>query len=886
MNMHSRVERQLRRATLVGPFFAPEGQNDWFPTPLDGATHVPARFRLAGKAVPVKRVRFSGNLLDLEQHMGPLASLEANGRRKLLDYARWRMAVFGNVGLDIAGRRSLGYVMWQVETPVDGTLSVAYSGMCSAWWVDGREVYATRGNNGGPVPAFQHRFNVPLAKGSHVICLRGMSEHLDWKLYLPVLKWRAGIDDEARIDRAARWRNYGNSLVRIEERPRPTGTIQGIATETYEANLAMQGVDARWLSVVNDYGEPLFKSRHLPMARDASPDLEQRLKEWVQLLHARRVAVMSWYPLILNRVAWQRHPDWRQAYLVPPPPGSVHRKLTCCFNSPYGDALIKFVIEAIRKFDLDGFWFDGSSLSPIWHPSRPSVSCVCRHCRAKFRSATGLELPERYDWSREEFRRWVQWRYDTHAAYWQRLTDEVHKAEPHAGIVFNHYHREDIGWNTAVPLMPFGKGFVSGTEADWEPLRGAFYTRLMRAYGRADTEVWLPMGRGRQGMAHGKSAVFSPRPILDFAAACATAGGHCSVGGAELGVEGPTVGLLARELKPRAPYLNLPSIPHIALHVSQQTETFVFGRNPDFTRKVWHDYAWQSYTGWHHLLAFAGLTCDVVFDARLKAAALRKYPVLIMPMAVALTRAQFESVMAYVRAGGTLITGPWFALQDEWGEAGAGYPLGDRRLFPFGQTFPAWSDIEKRPDLAFTVPGFAAVKAHALADLAQIPRRVSLKLSAGNPAMRVSRCGRGRILQSAFDWGSLFRFSPARSVATAFRSLHEALDIEPPLVELAGDACDLILGVFRKDSRTVVAHVQHFPPPWETLAAQDMAPPPRGPVVLRWNGPRPESVFLALPGPGRYLGPVARDKAASLIAIPPFVRGQVVEIRHEKGAAG
>lgn len=858
-----RVDRQLRRPTLVGPFFAPKGESAWFPIPLDGAARMPARFRVAGRSAPVKGVRLSGEVLDLARHMGLPAP---DG---------------------IGGPRNLNCVLlWRIDTPAEGTLSVTYSGISSVWRVDGREVYATRNGNGGPVPNFQHRFKTTLAAGRHLICLRGAGAAHDLKIHLPVLRWRADFDEEVRSDRAAGWRDYCRSIVRIEERPRATGAIHGVPTEIFEAALAAQGADARWLSVVNDYGEPLFKSRHLPMAPDAGPEIEARIREWVEILHSRRVAAMSWYPLTLNRVAWETHPDWRQAYLVPPPKGSVHLKLTCCFNSPYGGALIRFAIEAIRKFGLDGFWFDGSSLSPIWYPSRPSISCVCRHCRARFRRETGLEIPGRYDWRREEFRHWVQWRYDTHAAYWQRLVDEVHKAEPRAAIVFNHYHREDIGWNTAVPLAPFGKGFVSGTEADYEPLKGAFYTRLMRAYGRPDTEVWMGMSRGRHAVAHGKSVVFSPRPLLDFAVACATAGGHCSHGGAELGVEGAAVGMIARELKPRAPYLDLPSVPQIALHISQQTETFVFGRNPDFTSERWRDHAWKSLTGWHHLLAFAGLCCDVVFDAHLRAAALEKYPALLMPMAVALTRAQFESVMAYVRAGGTLITGPWFALRDEWGEAGAGYPLGDRSLFPFGQVFPEWPDIERRPELVFTAPGFAAVKACALADLPRPLRSASLKLSAGNPAMRVSQCGRGRILQSAFDWGSLFRLSPAESTVRAFRTLYRALGIEPPVVELAGDACDLILGVFRKDSRTVVAHVQHFPPPWETLAAQDMAPPPRGPVVLRWNGPRPESVFLALPGPGRYLGPVARDKAASLIAIPPFVRGQVVEIRHEKGAAG
>ena len=113
--------------------------------------------------------------------------------------------------------------------------------MSSVWRVDGREVYATRNGNGGPVPNFQHRFKTTLAAGRHLICLRGAGAAHDLKIHLPVLRWRADFDEEVRSDRAAGWRDYCRSIVRIEERPRATGAIHGVPTEIFEAALAAPG---------------------------------------------------------------------------------------------------------------------------------------------------------------------------------------------------------------------------------------------------------------------------------------------------------------------------------------------------------------------------------------------------------------------------------------------------------------------------------------------------------------------------------------------------------------------------------------------------------------------------------------------------------------------
>ncbi len=167
-------------------------------------------------------------------------------------------------------------------------------------------------------------------------------------------------------------------------------------------------------------------------------------------------------------------------------------------------------IELLRKFDFDGIWFDVISFAFVVRAG--PVSCVCRHCAREFRKAAGC-LPDAYDWSRPEFRRWVGGATIC-STYWQRLTDAVRRAVPEAAIVFNHYHRENTNWHSGIHAGAVRQGFHQRFRADSEPLR-AFYTRLMRAYSRPDTEV-DGHGPGSQTDDPGPSA--APAPDVGFRA--------------------------------------------------------------------------------------------------------------------------------------------------------------------------------------------------------------------------------------------------------------------------------------------------------------------------------------------------------------------------------
>ncbi|MCM8769191.1 MAG: beta-galactosidase trimerization domain-containing protein [Candidatus Omnitrophica bacterium] len=837
------IGKLLKEWTLVGPFFAPDGQPLWFSFPLDAAREVPSSCFFNGQNIPVKKVTVKSHFFDLEKMLSPVVDRSSYGKRN----------------------QAIAFT--SLNTSTDITITLVYDADWRAvWWLDGREVFATReGNSFRREKNEGHQVFLPLTAGEHTLAVRIISSNRGWNLRFQGLEVKPGIIDLSRIDRQAAWRDYKKTVVRLEERPIPKGFCGNLPVEKYEELMAKMGVQARWISVVNQDQGPHYPSCYLGMDSQAKPEFETNLADWVKILHKKRIAVMSWVALILARSAAKKHPDWRQEYLIIDEPGrQKYQETACCINSPYGQALIDFCIEALEKFDLDGLWFDGAAFSPVWH--RPAIiSCVCPWCRKKFKEDTGLEIPGRYDWSLAEFPSWVKWRYEMYQQYWQQLVDTIHQTVPEATIVFNHYHRENIGWHSAIALNPFGKDFVSGTEADSEPLRGAFYTRLMRAYGRPETEVWMALEQGRKGVRNGQEVVFNPKEILDFVLACATAGGKASVGGGDFAVEGPALRDIAQLLIPRADYLNLPTIPYIALHVSQQTETFVFGRNPDYITEDWQDYYWNSLTGWHHLLAYSGLTCDIVFDDHLQLSCLKKYPVLILPLALALTKKQYRTLMEYARNGGTLFTGPWFGLFNEWGEEKPGYPLGDRNLFPFGASFPDWSVLKNRPQLKFS-----GIACRVLSSFTETSREISF----GQTLSR-QKLGQGQIIQWAFDPGTLFRYTPVKEVVQSFKEFFLRTVPVRPLVEVL-DAENLILGLFQQGKNTVV-HLQQFPVPWQPENVTVRKPAVRWKTLLRWNGEKPISAKCALPEMSPEL-PVKKSSGYYLIEIPPFDWGQIILI--------
>lgn len=846
MKIRQLMAKPLTHWTLVGPLDMPsDGVDLCPPLPLDAATKPPETLQWQGRPVSVVRVETDPACVDFHVH------------------------------LPAAPGRPGGFAFCEIDAPEDGTLRFALdTDWQSILWLDGREIFSLREGNQGAPGRMRHRVAVGLSRGRHVLTARVVAGVDGWTLMMNDIQWSPGIDGLLRTDRQATWRDYSQTLVRYENRHLPDGTIDGIPVEQAEQLLAHLGVEARWISVVHACQGALYPSDHLPLWSGAKPEYEENLRRWVDILHSHKLCAMTWYPLCYNHAAAETYPDWRQQFLAPPPKGNIHHEFACCINSPYGQAVKDFTVESLVKFDFDAVYFDGSSFTPIWEKPFP-VSCVCPHCRKKFRAETGLDIPASLDWTQPAFRRWVQWRYDMFTAYWQELTDAIHAAVPEAKVVFNHYHRERIPWVGAVPLQPFGRNFIRGTEADSEPMRGMFYTRCMRAAGEEATEVWMNVTpRGLLNTPRGTR--HNPKPVLEFMLACTAAGGHAATGGCALTLEGPTLQRLADALEPGREYLDAPAAPYAALHVSQQTDTFVFGRNPAITTDAkWTDHYWASLVGWHNAIALAGRYCDVIYDDQLTHSRLKNFPLLVMPLAPALTETQWRNVLRYVRTGGTLVTGPWFGLCDEWGET-RDEALGDRDLFPFGSEVPPWENLKHRSELLFSVKeGKTKSKRFHARPLSACPlRRKIIQLDWRSQQLtRRTKIGKGVVIQLSIDLGTLFRESPSVLLVKAVRNFLET--VPRPRVELLGHE-PLLMGVFQNSRRATAVHVRPCTPPWEPFG-EETSPPVREGVQLRWNGPRPRRVLRVEPKQLAPL-PVRRTDSHWRIALPPMTWGQIILI--------
>ncbi|MCX6360621.1 MAG: beta-galactosidase trimerization domain-containing protein [Armatimonadetes bacterium] len=478
----------------------------------------------------------------------------------------------------------------------------------------------------------------------------------------------------APVERTA----YGKALFRLEARtatPEPDAAKRQAA----EGALARAGIQARWIEMVDTSGNALLDTPYVPGPGPQAARYEADLKAWVAEIKAQGMAAMSWHPLTFNRQGYRAHPDWRQQFIEPYPiPGE--EELFCCINTGYGDALIAYCVEAVKRLDLDGIWFDGSVWTGIWQRPYP-LTCCCAACKTRFKRDTGMTLPTKLDWESPAFRKWAAWRFDLFGRYIGKLAAAIRAAKPTAAVAINHYHRPGIPWRSAVPLDRYEADIITGSEAG--PLEQVdLTTRLCRAYGRSQSEVWRPLDVA------GEPAV-NAEPLVQHALAAYAAGGMPSFGGDPFNARtAPTAAVMAPIIHAIGPVAGGRSLTPVALHVSQQTETFHYARG-DTPGSASAPY-WSSLQAWTTALGEAHLAPEYLFDRDFAPARLAGYKAVLLPLSVSLTDAQARTALAYARSGGTLLLGCGTgtaqadgqprvrgALEQELGYAGTGSPRPD-----------------------------------------------------------------------------------------------------------------------------------------------------------------------------------------------------------------
>jgi len=273
----------------------------------------------------------------------------------------------------------------------------------------------------------------------------------------------------------------------------------------------------------------------------------------------------------------------------------------------------------------------------------------------------------------------VQWRYDMFGEYIGRLAAGIRTANPNATVVLNHYHRPIIPWHGAIALNPYTADIITGSEASGAD-RIDTTMRLCRAYGRTQSEVWRPFETAPENVeTHPATDV-----LLQHALSCFIAGGYPSYGGGgEKTAE--TAAILSPILKTLQPYVGGASKAQVALHLSQQTETFHLSRVQ--TGANWSiEPFWASVETWTKALGEVHISPDYIYDANLTPNILAQYKTIYLPMSTSLSEAQVDTLLSYVREGGVIVLGPAVGSRDEWGELVAQNQLTEALDFSWATT--------------------------------------------------------------------------------------------------------------------------------------------------------------------------------------------------------
>lgn len=398
-------------------------------------------------------------------------------------------------------------------------------------------------------------------------------------------------------------------------------------------------------------------------------DDDRKLRDLVKACHDRGMKVSLGLPPFPSVAHVEKHPDWR----VDPDGTAAAAKRQArhddlgtrlgCNLGPWGDYLIEVCAELIADYDVDGFSFDGN-----YHPAL----CRCPACKAAYPKP----LPAKANLDDVAYREYLVWRGERLEDHYRRLQQRIKKTKPDAVIMswtvnagrYGHFLHSPRAMPTRLNRLfdlPMQEWWLDETNLGGSvaPTFGAAYLRATVGGRPCASEPYL--------MTRGSPYGTDSFPAHERLTRCLLAVSQGTVLAESLGWPGHDPTADFAEIKKREPYMTrLEAVPWAALLVSEQTRQF-------YAYKDVADRFLPHVFGAFRMGLEEHLPVTLINDWDVTADSLKRFAVLILPNAAALSDAQVAAVREYVRDGGGLVATSETSLCDDLGRPRGDFALAD-----------------------------------------------------------------------------------------------------------------------------------------------------------------------------------------------------------------
>ncbi|HVW03018.1 MAG TPA: hypothetical protein VHB77_21840, partial [Planctomycetaceae bacterium] len=340
-----------------------------------------------------------------------------------------------------------------------------------------------------------------------------------------------------------------------------------------------------------------------------------------------------------------------------------------CNLGPWGDYLIEVCGELVEDFGVDGYSFDGNYHPPI---------CHCPACRNAHEAERGMPLPKQANLDDVEYRRYLVWRGEKLEDHYRQLQQRIKRASPEAVLTswtvnagrFGHFLHSPRAMPTRMNLLfdlPMQEWWLDETNvgASVAPAFGAAYLHAVTNGRPCASEPYL-MSRGNP---YGTDSF----PKHERLARTLLALTHGNVSAQSFGWPGHRDSSVevCQAVAECSPWmLRAEPVRWAAMLVSEQTRQFYAYRD---IRERFLPHVFGAFRA----ALEERLPLRLINDWDVSAAELKRYQVLVLPNAAALSEEQLAAVRKFVAEGGGLVAIGETSLCNEWGESRGDFGLAD-----------------------------------------------------------------------------------------------------------------------------------------------------------------------------------------------------------------